>query len=54
MKESTKDFVSLKFNMSKSEVNVMDQRKINVCLMRGHANGLLRVAGKEHDDLVRI
>lgn len=28
--------------------------KINVRLMRGHANGLLRIAGKEHDDLVRI
>lgn len=28
--------------------------KINVCIMRGHAEGLVRIAGKEHDDLVRI
>lgn len=31
----------------------MDQKK-NSCLMRGHAKGLVRIAGKEHDDLVRI
>lgn len=53
MRESAKNFVSLKFNLSELEVNIMDQRQ-NSCLMRGHAKGLVRRAGKEHDDLVRI
>lgn len=28
--------------------------KVNVCLMKGHAKGLVRIAGREHDELISI
>lgn len=56
MRESAQDFVSLKFNSSELEVNVMDQTeaKISICLMKGHAKGAVRIAEREHDELVSI
>lgn len=46
----------LKFNSSELEGNIMSQTeaKVNVCLMKGHAEGLVRIAGREHDELVNI
>lgn len=56
MRESAQDLMSLKFNSSELEVNDMDQTeaKVNVCLMKGHAKGVVRIAGREHDELVSI
>lgn len=55
-RESAQYLVSLKFKSSELEVNSMDQTeaKVNVCLMKGHAKGVVRIAGGEHDELVSI
>lgn len=53
MRKSAQDLVSLKFNSSELYVN-MDQTeaKVNVCLMKGHAKRVVRIAGREHDELL--
>lgn len=55
MRKSAQDLVSLKFNSSELDVN-MDQTeaKVNVCLMKGHAKRVVRIAEREHDELVSI
>lgn len=56
MRESAQGFVSLKCNSSELEVNIIDQTeaKVSVCLMKGHAKGAVKIAGREHDEVVSV